>query len=41
MKKDTKKQITLRIPEELDKLLQELAEKTGIAKNALITTTLW
>ena len=39
--KTSKDQLTLRIPKELNDLLQKQAEKTGIVKNALITTALW
>ena len=38
---NTKTQLTLRLPKDLNDLLSKLAEKTGIAKNALITTYLW
>lgn len=39
--KQEKIQFTLRLPEELNKIIIKLSEETGISKNSIIATSLW
>ncbi|WWU66465.1 toxin-antitoxin system HicB family antitoxin [Clostridium baratii] len=39
--KETKQRLTIRMPDELNKVLTEKANKIGVSKNGLILQILW